>query len=985
MEIGRLEFYATKRDRNGSYFGKIFPYNKEMRENYDGQLVFFHESRVPRESALRRESRFRGYRHVTHWRGRTTYENPVYVAFEAPLNPKTNKEASATVVMLLEEADPDALPDVDAFAESGVKAALISAFPSHYTLSRIGLNLLESEGDGSRLDLLKACWDKNSGDERQSFVESLGPVELSQLLSLLTEIDRRESGNLTSPRRSRQVFTIRPSAALMGDVAARLTPGMWVDGFLGLMSDPDGRSSFLAQTQPTFRAHAIAMCAKAGVPLGKADIDCLVDAVSRCRDSAFGAKCLLAALTVDPNLALRTDVSAMLTPDMWLDSFLSLMASPEDRRALLALAQPDFRAYALTRFIDSGARIDSGFTEDFLSAISGCEGTRLANRCMLSALARAPRLALSPGVAGILTPETWVDGLLSLMANNKDREKLLEHSQPAFRSFALCKYMEAGGTIDEGILEQVLSIARVNDDATRSAQCVKATLKGAPRLALRTDVAGILTPDMWTDDLLDLLKDPTSQKAFLKSAQPGFRTLAVGKIIDGGLPLCDEVFAMCPLRSCPTLLGRVRWSSDDASYAELIGSWLKDASLSDAEGRKNIISAAERMHETGELLSPAMWGRLPAVVRIRLLVFWSNHYGELDDYVVRGGVTRLCVDAYRSSWRGYDPTLEAALLLFALPLARDARKAFVDANDALIGEIVHQFNECAAGELRSFTLGDEMQALLQRCTAWAYVNEERVSNFCDARKWKNRASVWCHAGEDRPEGGRRECKSLRSPVNAVVGAMPSRVDLENQFLADLLANVGEAMGSAVNVGQWLGSGSMDLVEYAYRVSGYVNKMAAVLPHMVCRGCGSRLVLNYKYPRESLYGEDSGRGLNLPALSATMCSCPNMADGSTAHDGDVYIHYCKRCRRVIDSRECKIKDREGYYLCMYCGGSEVYEPGTKCPNCGNTDQRKLSYYTGSMRIEKHYLSERPRSSEVMVACKADGCMYDARDFVSVFES
>lgn len=324
-------------------------------------------------------------------------------------------------------------------------------------------------------------------------------------------------------------------------------------------------------------------------------------------------------------------------------------------------------------------------------------------------------------------------------------------------------------------------------------------------------------------------------------------------------------------------------------------------------------------------------------------------------------------------------------MLFALPLARDAMRAFVDANDALIRDIVRQFNECQAGELRSFALGYEMQALLQRCAAQPYVDDDRVNNFCDAREWKSRASVWCHAGKDRPEDGRRECKCLRSPINAGERARASRADLENQFLADLLANVSEAMGRDVNAGTWLGSGSMDLVEYAYRVSGYVNKMASVLPHMVCRGCGARLVLNYQYPRETLYGEDSGRGLNLPALSATVCSCPNMADGSTAHDGDVYIHYCKRCRRVIDSRECKIKDREGYYLCMYCGGSEVYEPGTKCPNCGNTDQRKLSYYTGSMRIEKHYLSERPRSSEVMIACKADGCMYDAREFASVFES
>ena len=103
-----------------------------------------------------------------------------------------------------------------------------------------------------------------------------------------------------------------------------------------------------------------------------------------------------------------------------------------------------------------------------------------------------------------------------------------------------------------------------------------------------------------------------------------------------------------------------------------------------------------------------------------------------------------------------------------------------------------------------------------------------------------------------------------------------------------------------------------------------------------------------------------------------------------HDSNIYIHYCLNCHRIIDSRECRIRDDEGYYLCMYCGASRVYAPGTVCPSCGNTNLRTLNYYTGSMRKELNYLSVKPHAGEILVVCKVRGCNYDARRFRSQFE-
>jgi len=573
---------------------------------------------------------------------------------------------------------------------------------------------------------------------------------------------------------------------------------------------------------------------------------------------------------------------------------------------------------------------------------------------------------------------------LVLLEDPDDRHAFLATVMPEFQVHAISRFIEAGGSLDSDDAKNLATAISECKDETLANTTLQSALDKQPSLALVDGIAEMLTPSAWTDGLLELMRTPQGQMTLLTPSQPSFRAHAVQKLIEAGIDLDIGILTLCPARSCPALLNQVQWSINDESYAEAVGCWLREARLCDGEGRRLIVEAAENMHDTGNLMSPVMWEHLPAVMRIRLCIFWSNHYSELDEYVVRGGIKKMCVDAYRCSWRGYDRTLKAALLLLALPLSKNSAKAFLDANDALIGEIVRQFNECEAGVLSSFVLGDELQALLQRCASYQYVDDLSVRGFCDGRWWESASAVWCHAGMSRPEGGRRKCDSLRPSTNCAGMSGLELPNPDDQFMAALLANVCDAMGGDVNVGPWLDSReSLGLVEYAYRVSGYVNKMAAALPHMVCRGCGARLRLNYEYPRKSLYGESSNRGLNLPALSATVCSCPNAGDGR-AHDVDVYIHYCLNCHRIIDSRECKMRDSEGYYLCMYCGASKVFKPATACPACGNTDPRTLRYYTGSLRDELNYLTVEPRSGEVLVVCKARGCKYDAREYTSQFE-
>lgn len=1083
MEIGRLDFYATERDKDGGYFGKIYPYSSAMRNNHGDSLVSFHESSIPSTSALRTDASFRDYRFKKESRGIPVFDRIVYVAFEVSRNNDMESGPVASIVMLLGEADPDELPPLGSVVLAGVGEVLIGTFPSYYTLSRIGTGLLQDSDNDRRLFLFRACWDRSNDDERLSFMESLDSDALAQAIDLLFEIDKLDQRKPAGVQRARRALALRPDLVLRDNVAMALTPDLWVDEFLDFMRSPEGRNALLEHVRPEFRAYALAKYVESDGPLDREVTNEFVASILEVRDGAIRSECLRTLLAKSPIAALRGDVIGMLTPNLWVDGFQDIMDSPEGRRAITERAQPEFRAYALAKFVESGGVLDKDGTEDFVVATSKIRNANLRTECLRALLEKRPDLALRDDIIGMLTPSLWVDGFQDIMGSAEGRRSLLEHASPtfiiftlnklvaaggrlgedaaedlvaaaletkddifrseilgiiiakepkralgndvigmltpdlwsdgllgpmgspegrrsllthaqsAFREFALARFVEAGGPLDEDAVEDlVMAALETKNDGLRTA-ILKAVISKDPKRALRDDIIGMLTPRLWVDGLLGPMGSPESQGVILASLNPDFRAFAINKLIDSDAPLCREVFSLCTFRSCPALIDRVRWSDDDVSYAEMIGRWLDEASLGDAGGRKRIVLVAERMHASGELLSPTMWANLPVVMRVRLCLYWSNHYAGLNDYVVRGGITRLCVDAYRSSWKGYDQALKAALLLLALPLSKNPQKAFLDANDALIGEIVRQFNECGPDELQSFALGDGLQALLQRCTSFPYASEKAVRGFCDGRAWDKddgTKGVWCHFGMDRPEGGRRECKSQPLPI-IVSGGWRGLLSIpEDQFMADLLVNVNEAMGG-VDVGPWIMPGkknfNMGLVEYAYRVSGYVNKLASTLPHMVCRGCGARLRLNYKYPREGLYG----RSLDLPtlsgpAISGTVCSCPNAGDGG-AHDEDIYIHYCRNCHRVIDSRECRMRDVKadgspGLYLCMYCGASADFDPATACPSCRNTDLNRLRYYRGSMKKEMQCVPGSPPSGEILIACRR--CGYDAREFNSEFE-
>ena len=891
MEIGRLEFYATKPDINGKFYGMAYPYNQTLRNSLDGGLVFFHESCIPLTSALRTDWRLQGYKYKTRQHGRTVYADPVYVAFDMPRRQTSRRGNAAASVVLLEEADPDELPDLSLVDGSGVRVGLISAFPSVYTLSRIGLDSVQL----NHMAELKACWDGSSGDERIAFVRSLDSAALEKALIHLIGIDKRESLSLASPHRTQLALAARPDAALIPEVAAMLTPGMWVDEFLAIMGDPDKRNALMSSAQPPFRAYALAKFAERGGSLEGDLVDDFVAAVRGSTGAGIATECLRMVLAVQPRLALRDDISemlapelwvdelldlmrnpaersvllaharpafracaivmlvktgdpldedaahifvttahervgeefaakclrqiiptqprlaliddvaAMLTPDMWVDGLLDLMERPEDRHALLAAAKPKFHAYAVSRFVEAGGLLDEDDTEGFVAAVRECGSSKLASECLSAVLDRQPQIALADGVAAMLTPDMWVDGLLGLMECSEDRHALLAAAKPEFHAYAVSRFVEAGGLLDENdaegfaaairghadnriagellrvVLDKQPRIALVDDiasmlmpgawvdglldlmsdqadkrtclahaqlilrayatarhveagallgeadvpgflaavrdcgDAHMAAECLKVVLSRQPRIALTDGVASMLTPGMWVNGLLGVMGTPQGQMALLVPSRPDFRAHALQKLIEADIDLDIGIFGLCPLRSYPFLLDQVQWSVDDVSYAEAVGHWLQEASLCDGEGRKFVVSAAERMHAAGELLSPIMWAHLPAAVQVRLCVFWSNHCKDLDAYAVRGGVVKLCLDARDSLWSGYDPAARAALLLLSLPLWTDPKDVFLDANDALICEIVRQFNNCDAGSIQSFELGDDLQALLQRC------------------------------------------------------------------------------------------------------------------------------------------------------------------------------------------------------------------------------------------------------------------------------
>lgn len=195
--------------------------------------------------------------------------------------------------------------------------------------------------------------------------------------------------------------------------------------------------------------------------------------------------------------------------------------------------------------------------------------------------------------------------------------------------------------------------------------------------------------------------------------------------------------------------------------------------------------------------------------------------------------------------------------------------------------------------------------------------------LCDGKRWDNANGVYC------PEGPGHDCSRSKcsyfdsTDLSKTIYKKTNRY--EYQCLQDLITN----LHFTPYLSEVLYRSTME--EYSYKLSGYVNRLLSIMPHMHCK-CGTLMKPIYDYSKKTT-----------AVYSLTVFSCPNAkVFNDENHDQNVYLNRCYRCQRVIDSRECKIQDFNRYYLCMSCGGTEHIEPGTMCPNCGNEDEDFLHY-------------------------------------------
>ena len=93
------------------------------------------------------------------------------------------------------------------------------------------------------------------------------------------------------------------------------------------------------------------------------------------------------------------------------------------------------------------------------------------------------------------------------------------------------------------------------------------------------------------------------------------------------------------------------------------------------------------------------------------------------------------------------------------------------------------------------------------------------------------------------------------------------------------------------------------LEYVPKLAGWVNRLNEIRSHLKCSKCGTIMPPNYAY------------SWNPARFNTTVVSCPSGA----GHDEGVYLNQCWGCEsHIIDSRYDSVK-REGFYLCLKCGG------------------------------------------------------------------
>ena len=372
--------------------------------------------------------------------------------------------------------------------------------------------------------------------------------------------------------------------------------------------------------------------------------------------------------------------------------------------------------------------------------------------------------------------------------------------------------------------------------------------------------------------------------------------------------LCDDDFC--------SILGWIDWSDTTehniSKYEALIR--FIEADDQPCAAVKIAMSALENI----ETVTEKWWMLFSDSVKIRIIIYFSSFFDDHDLFEV---FKRL----YSYEVLQKNLLIKAVLTFILVYYSKTEDKKqqmFQKAHEILENFIVTSFNN-------GVYVSKGLDTLLDKCKACSSI--DRVY-YCDAKPWANTDGFYCSEGLGH-KCSRRKC-SYYNHLDYKETLFSKTKKYEDQHLQELILH----LGFTPNI-EWIktlnNQQSENGFEYAFLIAGYVNRLVDMEPHMRCK-CGTHFIPNYNYTKKIT-----------PKISRTCFICPNSSNISSfvpsAHDPQVYLNYCKRCQRVIDSRECKIQDQNGYWLCMYCGGSDIYGDDNglyKCPNCGTTNMSYL---------------------------------------------
>lgn len=381
-----------------------------------------------------------------------------------------------------------------------------------------------------------------------------------------------------------------------------------------------------------------------------------------------------------------------------------------------------------------------------------------------------------------------------------------------------------------------------------------------------------------------------------------------------------------PPEKATELFDSIDYTNTDAAYVASFGALL--GKVDAVAHAKTAVRIAERMREQGMAYSPAWWKTLTDSLKVRAIIYWSNFPSDKAAWCERLPEISQFEKAREAdgSGRASEATIVLTMveylgiLFIQDPQKKQAR--FMSAHEKLMKYIIDCFNQ---GDDVTPALG----VLLERC-----VGNPEQKYFCDGKYWNRKyegAVVFCPKKTSERYGG-RECKFLDSDFEK-----SSSWNNYTSHLTDFLRNLDFTPDIKGIIG-WNYNGSP--WQYSFLISGIVNRLVSMRSHMRCK-CSSFMT--------GVFRISQGRN-----LSITQVACPRSKEPGAdpnAHDS-VYLNYCKRCGEVIDSRECKIQDESGYWLCMSCGGSNDCEPGERCPSCGHIftpEERLHNLYSGKKYI------------------------------------